>query len=110
MAQMMADEQREVAEIGPGHIGAIAGLKVTSTGETLCLRGDPRAIVLDGVTLPRPVFSAALEVRGCCFAVLLAGRSDERRLLLHLRWRAHLSRASWTRLSQCSSVRIRAWR
>ncbi len=61
-AQMMADEQREVDEIGPGHIGAIAGLKVTCTGETLCLRGDPRGVVLDGVKLPRPVFSASLEV------------------------------------------------
>jgi translation elongation factor EF-G len=38
------------------------GLKSVCTGDTLCLAGDPHPVVLDGVTLPEPVFTAALEV------------------------------------------------
>lgn len=60
--QVLADEQREVDEVPAGYIGAAVGLKLTRTGDTLCMAGDPRACVLDGLTIPRSVFTAAVEV------------------------------------------------
>ena len=60
--QMLADEQREVESIMAGHIGAATGLKHVKTGDTLCNVGDPNPVILPGVMLPQPVFTASLEV------------------------------------------------
>ena len=62
LLQILADRDREVEAIAAGHIGAMVGLKVTKTGDTLCLQGDPHPVKLPGLTLPEPVFTAALEV------------------------------------------------
>lgn len=62
LVQVLADQVREVDEVGAGHIAAFAGMKVTCTGDTLCLNGDPHAAVLPGVNMPPTVFTAALEV------------------------------------------------
>ena len=48
--------------VGAGNIAAAYGLKSVRTGDTLCLSGDPHPVVLEGVSLPQPVFTAALEV------------------------------------------------
>lgn len=64
LLQMMADEQREVEAVAAGHIGAAVGLRAVRTGDTLVIAGDPHPAVLQRVSLPRPVFTAALEVGG----------------------------------------------
>jgi elongation factor G len=62
LLQVMADEQREVESISCGFIGAATGLKGVKTGDTLCISGDPNPLLLPSMTLPRPVFTASLEV------------------------------------------------
>lgn len=53
---------REKAETaGPGEIVAVAGLRVASTGDTLCAKADP--IVLEAIDAYKPVISLALEPR-----------------------------------------------
>jgi len=58
----MADDQREVESISCGFIGAATGLKGVKTGDTLCIAGDPNPLLLPPMSLPRPVFTASLEV------------------------------------------------
>jgi elongation factor G len=62
LLQVMADDQREVESISCGFIGAATGLKNVKTGDTLCVSGDPNPLLLPSVSLPRPVFTASLEV------------------------------------------------
>jgi elongation factor G len=64
LLQLMADEAREVEGVGAGHIGAAVGLKFVRTGDTLVAASDPRPVTLPRLSLPQPVFSAALEVGG----------------------------------------------
>jgi elongation factor G len=57
--RMHADKREEVQEIGAGGIGALVGLKATTTGDTLC---DPEhPIALESITFPEPVISVAVE-------------------------------------------------
>jgi len=57
--RMHADKREEVKEIYTGGIGAVVGLKNTSTGDTLC---DPQhPIVLEKITFPEPVISVSIE-------------------------------------------------
>jgi elongation factor G len=56
---MHANKRQEVDEMGAGMIGAVMGLKDTTTGETLC---DPNApIVLESMDFPNPVIEQAIE-------------------------------------------------
>jgi elongation factor G len=60
--QLFADQDREVESIPAGHIGAIAGLRDTRTGDTLCAAGAPRAVKLPGLLIPEPVCTTTVEV------------------------------------------------
>ena len=59
MLLMHANSREEVREARAGDIVALAGLKDTTTGETLC---DPRhAVVLEKIEFPDPVIEIAVE-------------------------------------------------
>jgi elongation factor G len=56
---MHANHREEMTEIYSGGIGALVGMKYTTTGDTLC---DPeKPIVLESITFPEPVISIAIE-------------------------------------------------
>lgn len=59
LLKLHANKREEVASIGPGDIGAIAGLKFTRTGDTLCDPDD--FIVLETIQFPEPVIGVAIE-------------------------------------------------
>jgi elongation factor G len=61
LVRMHADRREEVDEIRAGDIGAVLGLKATSTGETLSDRAHP--VVLEQITFPAPVIELAVEPR-----------------------------------------------
>jgi elongation factor G len=55
---MHANHREDVAEVAAGGIAAV-GLKITTTGDTLC---DPKApVVLESITFPEPVIHIAVE-------------------------------------------------
>jgi len=56
---LKADEREEVDELRAGDVGAVLGLKNTTTGDTLCNKEDP--IVLETLFIPEPVISVAVE-------------------------------------------------
>jgi len=56
---LKADEREEVDELRAGDLGAVLGLKNTSTGDTLCNTDAP--IVLETLFIPEPVISVAVE-------------------------------------------------
>ena len=59
IVRMHANKREEVDEMYTGDLGAIVGLKNTSTGDTLC---DPdNAIILEKITFPEPVISVRIE-------------------------------------------------
>src|SRR5207302_5311234 len=59
LLRMHANKKEEVASIAAGDIAAAIGLKVTTTGDTLC---DPdKPIVLESMTFPEPVIAVAIE-------------------------------------------------
>jgi len=59
MLQMHANSREDVAEARAGDIIALAGLKFTTTGDTLC---DPnRQVVLESLEIPDPVMEIAVE-------------------------------------------------
>ncbi len=59
MVMMHSNKQDEIAEAFAGDIIALAGLKDTTTGDTLC---DPQdAVVLETMTFPDPVIEIAVE-------------------------------------------------
>jgi len=57
--KMHAIKREEVAEIYAGEIGAVVGLKNTTTGDTLC--SDKDKVVLERMDFPDPVISVAVE-------------------------------------------------
>ncbi len=57
--QMHADKRTEIQTASAGDIVAIAGLKDTTTGETLCTENKP--IVFDLMEFPETVISIAIE-------------------------------------------------
>ncbi|QFR42648.1 elongation factor G [Sulfurimonas xiamenensis] len=57
--KMHAVKREEVKEIYAGEIGAVVGLKFTTTGDTLCDAADP--VVLERMDFPEPVISVAVE-------------------------------------------------
>jgi len=59
MVMMHANKQEEITEAFAGDIIALAGLKDTTTGDTLC---DPqKPVVLETMTFPDPVIEIAVE-------------------------------------------------
>ena len=59
IVRMHANKREEVEEFYAGDIGAIVGLKNTSTGDTLC---DPeKKIILEKIIFPEPVISIRIE-------------------------------------------------
>ena len=56
---LKANDRIEVNELRAGDLGAIIGLKQTTTGDTLCDDKDP--ILLESLFIPEPVISVAVE-------------------------------------------------
>jgi elongation factor G len=59
LVRMHADRREEVDEIRAGDIGAVLGLKATTTGETLSASEVP--VALEQITFPAPVIELAIE-------------------------------------------------
>jgi elongation factor G len=57
--KMHANHREEVAELEAGDLGAIVGLKDTSTGDTLCEESD--IVILERMEFPEPVLKVAVE-------------------------------------------------
>jgi elongation factor G len=57
--KMHAIKREEIKEIYAGEIGAVVGLKYTTTGDTLCSEKDK--VVLERMEFPDPVISVAVE-------------------------------------------------
>ncbi len=57
--KMHANKREDIKEIYAGDIVAVAGLKDTITGHTLCAMDKP--IVLESMNFPEPVISVAIE-------------------------------------------------
>ncbi len=59
LLRMFANQREEVQRLEAGHIGAIAGLKLVVTGDTLC---DPKhPMRLESLDSPEPVIGIAIE-------------------------------------------------
>ncbi len=57
--RMHANHREEIDELTAGDIGALVGMKVTTTGNTLC---DPDApVILESITFPEPVIDISIE-------------------------------------------------
>ncbi len=61
LLKLHANKREEVKKIGAGDIGAIVGLKFTTTGDTLCESGD--FVILESMDFPDPVIGVAIEPR-----------------------------------------------
>ncbi len=59
MMMMHSNNREEIEEAFAGDIIALAGLKDTTTGDTLCDNADP--VVLETMTFPDPVIEIAVE-------------------------------------------------
>ncbi len=57
--RMHANHREEVEEIYAGGIGALVGLKNTTTGDTLCDENNP--VLLESIVFPDPVIDIAVE-------------------------------------------------
>ncbi len=57
--KMHAIKREEIKEIYAGEIGAVVGLKDTTTGDTLC--SEKEKVVLERMDFPDPVISVAVE-------------------------------------------------
>ena len=59
LVKMHANHREEVEELRAGEIGAIVGLKDTTTGDTLCATDEP--VILESMDFPEPVINIAIE-------------------------------------------------
>ncbi len=59
LLKMHANSREEVSMIGAGDLGAVIGLKDTTTGDTLCDIDQP--IILESIEIPDPVITVAIE-------------------------------------------------
>ncbi|MGQ9668261.1 MAG: elongation factor G, partial [Anaerolineae bacterium] len=59
LVRMHADRREDVERISAGDIGAILGMKIATTGETLC--APSRLVVLEEISFPAPVVHIAIE-------------------------------------------------
>ncbi|MFZ2299995.1 MAG: elongation factor G [Candidatus Moraniibacteriota bacterium] len=57
--RMHANHREEIEELTAGDIGALVGMKVTTTGNTLCDLEHP--VILESITFPEPVIDIAIE-------------------------------------------------
>jgi len=57
--RMHSNHREEVEELGTGEIGALVGMKNTTTGDTLTEMGNP--VVLEKIIFPEPVIDIAVE-------------------------------------------------
>ena len=60
--RMHSHKREEITEAIPGDIVAASGCQVTLTGDTLCDPAHP--LVLEGLAVPEPVVSLAVEAKG----------------------------------------------
>ncbi|MBU1232391.1 MAG: elongation factor G, partial [Proteobacteria bacterium] len=67
--RLHANKREEITELGAGDIGAVVGLKFSTTGDTLCASGD--YIVLESMDFPEPVIGVAIEAKS---------KADEKKL------------------------------
>jgi elongation factor G len=61
LVQMRADKRDELTECRAGDICVIVGLKLTTTGDSLCSEAHP--VLLEKIEFPEPVIQLALEPR-----------------------------------------------
>lgn len=59
LVKMHANTREEVQELEAGELGAVIGLKNTTTGDTLCDEAHP--IILESMEFPEPVIRVAIE-------------------------------------------------
>ncbi len=59
LLRMHANKREEISEVTAGDIAAAGGLKITTTGDTLC--DDAHPIILESLQFPEPVISIAIE-------------------------------------------------
>jgi len=59
LVKMHADHREDVPELRAGELGAVVGLKLSSTGDTLCSEQNP--IILEKIEFPEPVIAVAIE-------------------------------------------------
>lgn len=59
IVRLFADEQTEAESLGPGEIGALVGLRGSTTGDTLCAEHQPA--YLERIAVPEPVMFMAIE-------------------------------------------------
>ena len=59
IVKMHANHRQEIEELRAGDIGAVVGLKDTTTGDTLCADNAP--IILESMVFPEPVIRVAIE-------------------------------------------------
>ena len=71
--RMHANKREDIEILGAGDLGAVVGLKDTTTGETLCNEKFP--ILLESIHFPEPVISIAVEPKT---------RDDEEKLQIAL--------------------------
>lgn len=69
LIRLHANKREEVDELSAGDIGAVIGLKFSTTGDTLCSSGD--FIVLESMDFPEPVIGIAIEAKS---------KADEKKL------------------------------
>ncbi len=59
LVKIHADHKEQIKELSAGNLGAIVGIKKSSTGDTLCDEKNP--IILEKIKFPDPVISIAIE-------------------------------------------------
>ncbi len=59
LLKMHANKREEIKSASAGDIVAAVGLKITSTGDTLCDMGRP--VALESLSIPEPVIEVAIE-------------------------------------------------
>jgi elongation factor G len=72
--KMHSNHREEVEELYSGGIGALVGMKYTTTGDTLCDEKAP--ILLENIEFPEPVISIAIEPKT---------KADQEKMALALR-------------------------
>ncbi len=59
LVKLQGNKREEVSQLAAGDIGAVIGLKVTTTGDTLC--DDDKPVKLESINAPEPVISMSIE-------------------------------------------------
>ena len=84
MLLMHANDREDIKEAVAGDIVALAGLKNTTTGDTLC--GPDVGLILERMEFPEPVIKLAVEPKSTADQEKMAGSGD-----VH-RWRCRRDR------------------